>query len=79
MNQARAEVACIPSTSGVNFFCMPSATPTTSKYVTKAINGMYMSGAFTSSLGGTAWLSSDCEYFIDQSFLCVWFDFLCLK
>lgn len=64
-NQPNAELACMPSFSGVNLFCMPSETPTIRIYVTNAITGMYISGAFTSSFGGTA--TSPCEYFTDQS------------
>jgi hypothetical protein len=52
--QPSAELACKPSCSGENLFCVPRARPTISIYVTNAITGMYISGALTSSLGGTA-------------------------
>ena len=65
-NHANAELACMPSNSGVNLSCLPIDMPIIRIYVTNAMTGMYISGALMSNFGGTG---SACEYLTDQSYV----------
>lgn len=47
-----AYVAVNPSNSGLNAPCKPAIIVESRMYVTRAINGMYISGLLRSSLGG---------------------------